>query len=63
MFKDFKEKVEKLQNKRDSEIPLISTESTPEITEKLRNAGIDPDNFTIQQLFPETLDGERNDLS
>ena len=63
MFEDFKEKVGKLQNKHDSEISLMSTTSAPEITEKLRNAGIDPDNVTIQQLFPETLDSDGNDLS
>ena len=63
MFEDFKEKVGKLQNKDDSEIPSMSTALTPEITEKLKKAGIDPDNVTIQQLFPETLDDDGNDLS
>ena len=63
MFEDFKEKVGKLQNKDDSEIPSMSTALAPEITEKLKKAGIDPDNVTIQQLFPETLDDEGNDLS
>jgi hypothetical protein len=63
MFEDFKEKVGKHQNKKDSEIPLISTALAPEITEKLRKAGIDPDNVTIQQLFPECLDSDGNDLS
>jgi hypothetical protein len=63
MFEDFKEKVGKLQNKHDSEIPLMSSILAPEITEKLRNHGIDPDNFTMRQLFPATLDNEGNDLS
>jgi len=63
MFEDFKEKVGKLQTKNDSEIPLMSTVLAPEITEKLRKSGIDPDNFTIQQLFPECLDDDGNDLS
>jgi len=63
MFEDFKEKVGKLQNKHDSEIPSMSTLLAPEIKEKLRNSGIDPDNVTIQQLFPETLDEDGNDLS
>ena len=63
MFEDFKEKVGKLQNKRDSEIPLLSTVLASEITEKLRKAGIDPDNVTIQLLFPEYLDDDGNDLS
>jgi hypothetical protein len=63
MFEDFKEKVGKLQNKLDSEIPSMSTSLAPEIIEKLRKSGIDPDNVTIQQLFPATLDGDGNDLS
>jgi hypothetical protein len=63
MFEDFKEKVGKLQNKNDIEVPLMSTVLAPEITEKLRKEGIDPNNVTIQQLFPATLDGDGNDLS
>ncbi|MGA2523276.1 MAG: hypothetical protein ABSF65_03880 [Candidatus Bathyarchaeia archaeon] len=63
MFEDFKEKVGKMQNKHDNKIPLISTTLAPEIAEKLRKTGIDPDNFTIQQLFPPTLDEDGNDLS
>ncbi len=63
MFEDFKEKVGKLQNKLDSEISPMSTALAPEITEKLRKHGIDPDNATIQQLFPATYDGDGNDLS
>ena len=63
MFEDFKEKVGKLQNKLDSEIPLMSTTLAPEIIEKLKEAGIDPDNITLQQLFPATLDGDGNDIS
>jgi hypothetical protein len=63
MFEDFKEKVGKLQNNRDREIPLMSTTLAPKITEKLRKAGIDPGNFTMQQLFPPTYDDDGNDLS
>ncbi len=65
MFEDFKEKVGKLQNKKDNdtEITLMSEALAPETTEKLRNAGIDPDNFTIQQLFPPTFDKEGNGIS
>jgi hypothetical protein len=63
MFEDFKEKVGKLQNKLDSEIPSMSTLLASEITEKLRKAGIDPDNVTMKQIFPATLDGDGNDLS
>ena len=63
MFEDFKEKVSRLQNKIDSETPLMSTALAPEIVEKLKKAGIDPDNVTLQQLFPPTLDGDGNDIS
>jgi len=63
MFEDFKEKVGKLQNKNDSEIHPMSTALAPEITEKVRKHEIDPDNFTMKQLFPESLDGDGNDLS
>jgi hypothetical protein len=62
MFEDFKEKVEKLQN-RHIEIPLMSTTLAPEIIEKLRKEGIDPDNVTIEQLFPPTYDDDGNDIS
>jgi AAA15 family ATPase/GTPase len=63
MFEDFKEKVGKLQNKLDSEIPSMSNALAPEIIEKLNKAGIDPDNVAIQQLFPPTYDGDGNDIS
>jgi hypothetical protein len=62
IFEDFKEKVGKLQNKLNSEIPQISTTLAPDISEKLKKTGIDPDNFTLQQLFPSTLDDDGNDL-
>ena len=39
MFEDFKEKVGKLQNKLDSEIPLMSSALAPEITEMLCSVG------------------------
>ena len=35
----------------------------PEIVEKLKKAGIDPNNVTLQQLFPETLDSDGNNIS
>jgi type IV pilus biogenesis protein CpaD/CtpE len=43
--------VGKLQNKNGSEIALVSTALAPEIAEKLRKSGIDPDNVTIQHYF------------
>ena len=47
MFEDFKEKVGRFQNKNEREIPSMSSVLPPEITEKLRKNGIDPDNVTI----------------
>lgn len=63
MFEDYKEKVGKLQNKQDSEIHSMSTLLAPEIKEKLRKAGIDPDDFTMQQQFPTSLDDDGKGLS
>jgi len=59
MFEDFKDKVfEPSQNEQ----PLSALLS-PEILEKLKKEGIDPDNFTLKQLWPEVLDEDGNDLS
>jgi len=59
MFEDFKDKVcEPSQNEQ----PL-SASLSPEILEKLKKEGIDPDNFTLKQLWPEVLDEDGNDLS
>jgi hypothetical protein len=59
MFEDFKDKVrEHSQNEQ----PL-SASLSPEILEKLKKQGIDPDNFTLKQLWPEVLDEDGNDLS
>jgi hypothetical protein len=63
MFEDFKIKVGNLQNKHENEIPLMYTTLAQEIIEKLQKSGIAPDNVTIEQLFPETLDPDGNDLS
>jgi hypothetical protein len=35
----------------------------PEVLEKLKQRGIDPENVTLKQMFPETLDPDGNDLS
>ena len=59
MFDDFKEKVRQYSNK---EKPALAAYSL-EVLEKLKQQGIDPSNVTLQQLFPETLDEEGNDLS
>ncbi len=50
LFEDFKEKVRehiKIEQK-----PL-SASLSPQVLEKLEKEGIDPDNFTLKQLWPE----------
>jgi hypothetical protein len=59
MFEDLKEKIRQKQEQA-SPRPI---EYSPEVLETLKKRGIDPDNVTLQQLFPETLDVEGNDLS
>ena len=61
MFEDFKDKIRE-HNHKDTGTP----EPTPlssEVLEKLKQRGIDPENGTLAQLFPETLDPDGNDLS
>jgi hypothetical protein len=60
MFEDFKDKVcEPSQNEQNP----LSASLSPEFLEKLKKEGIDPDNFTLKQLWPEVLDEDGNDLS
>ena len=60
MFEDFKDKIrERSKDKEKAESAPLS----PEVLEKLKQRGIDPENVTLQQLFPETLDSDGNDLS
>ena len=60
MFEDFKDKVrEHSQN----ELKPLSASLSPQVLEKLKKEGIDPDNCTLKQLYPEVLDEEGNDLS
>lgn len=61
MFEDFKEKIREHNIKNDESKEQLSL--SPEVLEKLKERGIDPDNVTLQQLFPESLDVEGNDLS
>ena len=59
MFEDFKDKVrEHSQN----EPKPLSASLSPQVLEKLKKEGIDPDNFTLKQLWPEVLDEDGNDL-
>ena len=60
MFEDLKEKIREQdqKSKENSEVTALSPAA-----EKLKQEGIDPQNFTLKQLFPEVLDAEGNDLS
>jgi hypothetical protein len=58
MFEDFKEKIHKLNSEAAKDLQL-----PPDVVAKLKEQGIDPENVTLAQLFPETLDGDGNDLS
>jgi hypothetical protein len=61
MFEDFKEKVRQQSIKSTEskeQMPL-----SPEVLEKLKQAGIDPETVTLQQLFSETLDVCGSDTS
>ena len=58
-FENLKEK--KLQKHKQT--TPQSTEFSPQLIKKLRESGVDPDNVTLQQLFPATLDADGNDLS
>ena len=61
MFEDFKDKVR--EHNQGEQKPLSSSLS-PQVLEKLKKEGIDPDNFTLKQLFPEVLDKDgTTDLS
>jgi hypothetical protein len=60
MFEDFKDKIrEKNNDKHEAEHTFLA----PEVLEKLKQQGIDPENVSLAQLFPETLDPDGNDLS
>ena len=60
MFEDLKEKIHEQdqKSKENSEVTALSPAA-----EKLKQEEIDPQNFTLKQLFPEVLDAEGNDLS
>jgi hypothetical protein len=58
MFEDFKDKIRQHKSEKVEESSL-----TPEVLAKLRSEGLDPETVTLKQLFPETPDGDGNDLS
>jgi hypothetical protein len=58
MFEDFKDKIRR-QSYQKAERSALS----PEVIAKLESKGLDPETVTLKQLFPETLDGDGNDLS
>jgi hypothetical protein len=59
MFEDFKDKVREHSQNEQS----LSASLSPQVLEKLKKEGIDPDNFTLKQLWPEVLDKDGTDLS
>ena len=60
MFEDFKEKIR--EHNQNEQKPLSASLSA-EVLEELKKEGIDPDNCTLKQLYPEVLDEDGNDLS
>ena len=60
MFEDFKEKIR--EHSQSDQKPL-SASLSPQVLEKLKKEGIDPDNFTLKQLWPEVLDKDGTDIS
>ncbi len=61
MFEDFKEKV-RAHEEKVTESPITKALS-PQVLERLECGGIDPDNFTLNQLWSEVLDKDGVDLS
>jgi hypothetical protein len=60
MFEDLKYKIR--QHNHLDEVNPESPSFSPEVSEKLKQRGIDPENVTLAQLFPECLDPDGNDL-
>ena len=61
MFEDLKDKIHECNQKSKETIEV--TALSPQVTEKLKQEGIDPKNCSLKQLFPGTLDADGNDLS
>lgn len=59
MVEEMKRKTLQKQDEAESQ----SAEYSAEILEQLKQSGIDPDNVTLQQLFPPAIDADGNDLS
>jgi len=59
MFDDFKEKIKEQNHPEKPE----SNELPSEIEAKLKEKGIDPETVTLDDIYPEKLDQEGNDLS
>ena len=60
MFEDLKDKIQEYnpEIKENSEVTALLPNA-----EKLKQEGLDTENFTLTKLFPEYLDEEGNDLS
>jgi hypothetical protein len=59
MVEEIKKKTPQKQDEPESQ----SAEYSPESLEQLKQSGIDPDNMTLQQLFPPFIDADGIDLS
>jgi hypothetical protein len=60
VFEDFKEKIR--EHSQNEQKP-VSASLSSQVLEKLKKRRIDPDNFTLKQLWPEVLDKDGTDLS
>jgi hypothetical protein len=58
MFEEFKDKIRQHKSEKIEPSPL-----SPEVLAKLKSEGLYPETVAMKQLFPETLDGDGNDLS
>jgi len=59
MFEDFKQKI--IEHKESGK--ALSATLSPEVLEKCKQQNINPDNVSLQQLFPECLDACGSDTS
>ena len=58
MFEEIKDKACQFDNKK-----ACQDSMSPEVLAKLNSRGLDPENVTIEQLFPEVLDEGGSDIS
>ena len=58
MLEETKKKTRQNENKKADQLSL-----SPEVVAKLKERGLDPETVSLEQLFPEGLDEDGNDLS